>query len=121
MIETKFGWLSRDALVASSRNRLIIRASADRSSFRILTATVRPSAIWSARYTAPLPPIPMHAVSWPLSPRTRPTSFSDLATCSWTLVTPATCDGLLAAPSLRDHSTVHTIDLHSFGRDALPT
>ena len=33
------------ALIASSRNRLIMRASADRSSFRILTATVRPSAI----------------------------------------------------------------------------
>src|SRR6185295_14080871 len=84
MIETQLGWLSRDALIASSRNRLIIRASADRSSFKILTATVRPSAIWSARYTAPLPPIPMQAVSLNLSPRKRPTSLSDLLTWSWT-------------------------------------
>src|SRR5690242_13040273 len=84
MIETQLGWLSRDALIASSRNRLIIRASADSSSLRILTATVRPSAIWSARYTAPLPPMPMQAVSLNLSPSTRPTSFSDLLTWSWT-------------------------------------
>src|SRR5262249_4220118 len=104
MIETQLGWLSRDALIASSRNRLIMRASADSSSFRILTATVRPSAIWSARYTAPLPPIPMHAVSLNLSPRTRPTSFSDLLTWSWTWLTPATWEGLLGAPTSRDRS-----------------
>src|ERR1043165_4304982 len=84
MIETQLGWLRRDALMASSRNRLIMRASADSSSLRILTATVRPRAIWSARYTAPLPPMPMHAVSLNLSPRTRPTSLSDLLTWSWT-------------------------------------
>src|SRR4029078_7397334 len=77
------GWLRRDALMASSRNRLIMRASAESSSLRILTATVRPRAIWSARYTAPLPPMPMHAVSLNLSPRTRPTSLSDLLTLSW--------------------------------------
>src|SRR6185503_7498555 len=90
MIDTQLGWLSRDALIASSRNRLIMRASADSSSLRILTATVRPSAIWSARYTAPLPPIPMHAVSLNLSPRTRPTSLSDLLTwsCTWLLTRP---------------------------------
>ncbi len=80
MIETQFGWLSRDADIASPRNRVIMRESADSSSFRILTATVRPSAIWSALYTAPLPPMPMQAVSLNLSPSTLPTSFSDFAT-----------------------------------------
>src|SRR4051812_46088313 len=109
MIETQLGWLSRDALIASSRNRLIIRASADSSSFRILTAIVRPSAIWSARYTAPLPPIPMHAVSLNLSPRTRPTSFNDLLTWSWTWLTSAPWEELLGAPTSRDHSTLHII------------
>ena len=43
-------------------------------------AAVAGHPVWSARYTAPLPPIPMHAVSLNLSPRTRPTSFSDLLT-----------------------------------------
>src|ERR1700748_2129678 len=109
MIETQLGWLSRDALIASSRKRLIIRASADRSSLRILTATVRPSAIWSARYTAPLPPIPMHAVSLNLSPSTRPTRFSDLLTWSWTWLTSATWEERLGAPTSRDHSTLHII------------
>src|SRR6185503_10563582 len=99
MIDTQLGWLSRDALIASSRNRLIMRASADSSSLRILTATVRPSAIWSARYTAPLPPMPMHAVSLNLSPRTRPTSLSDLLTwsCTW-LVTRPTSRAALQEP-----------------------
>src|SRR5882672_836719 len=109
MIDTQLGWLSRDALIASSRNRLIMRASADSSSLRILTATVRPSAIWSARYTAPLPPIPIHAVSLNLSPRTRPTSLSDLLTWSWTWLTSAPWEERLGAPTSRDHSTLHTI------------
>src|SRR4051795_11266307 len=109
MIETQLGWFSRDADIASPRNRVIIRGSEHRSSLRILTATVRPSAIWSARYTAPLPPIPMHAVSLNLSPRTRPTSFSDLLTWSGTLVMSAPCDGLLGAPTSRDHSTLPVI------------
>src|SRR5689334_18968774 len=85
MIETQLAWLRRDALIASPRNRVIIRGSAHSSSLRILTATVRPRAIWSALYTAPLPPMPMHAVSLNLSPSTRPTSFSDFWTWSWTL------------------------------------
>src|SRR5262249_33946128 len=67
------------------------------------------SAIWSARYTAPLPPIPMHAVSLNLSPRTRPTSFSDLLTWSWTWLTSATWDELLGAPTSRDRSALHLI------------
>jgi hypothetical protein len=45
MIDTQLTWLSRDADIASPRNREIMRASADSSSLRIFTATVRPSAI----------------------------------------------------------------------------
>src|SRR3954462_10205792 len=51
----------------------------------------------------------MHAVSLNLSPRTRPTSFSDLLTWSWTWLTSATWEELLGAPTSRDHSTLHII------------
>jgi hypothetical protein len=60
MTATEFGWLSRLAARASVMKRTEALSSPRRCGWMILTATVRPSAFCSARYTRPIedPPTP---------------------------------------------------------------
>src|ERR1019366_8527177 len=58
MTATEFGWFSRLAARASVMKRAAAFSSPTRCGWMILTATVRPRVVCSARYTRPMPPMP---------------------------------------------------------------